>query len=69
MPEISRFFGIIIYLNIKDHNPPHIHADYSGKEAVFEIGTGNMIQGKLPVKIAKMVQRWIEIHKVHRLRR
>jgi len=62
MPEICRFFGIIIYLNTNDHNPPHIHADYSGKEGVFEILTGNMIQGKLPIKITNMVQKWIDIH-------
>ena len=28
MPEISRFYGIIIYMWWKDHNPPHIHVSY-----------------------------------------
>lgn len=62
MPEISRFYGIIIYLISKDHNPPHIHADYSGEEGVFEIVSGEMVQGKLPVKVIKMVKKWIDIH-------
>lgn len=28
MPQLSRFYGIIIYLYFEDHNPPHIHAKY-----------------------------------------
>ncbi|MCL0061309.1 DUF4160 domain-containing protein [Thermodesulfovibrionales bacterium] len=27
MPEISRFFGIIIRMFYDEHNPPHFHAD------------------------------------------
>ena len=26
MPEISKFYGIIIYMYIDDHNPPHLLA-------------------------------------------
>jgi hypothetical protein len=33
MPEISRFFGIVIRMYFDDHNPPHIHAIYAGNEA------------------------------------
>lgn len=32
MPEISRFFGIVIRMYYDDHNPPHFHAIYSGRE-------------------------------------
>ena len=28
MPEISRFFGIVIKMFFDDHNPPHFHAEY-----------------------------------------
>ena len=35
MPEITEFNGIRIYMYFKDHNPPHIHAEYAGKEAMF----------------------------------
>lgn len=34
MPEISRFFGIIIRMFFDDHNPPHFHAEYAGKKSV-----------------------------------
>ena len=38
MPEISRFYGIIIQIHFnREHNPPHFHALYSGKEGIFEI--------------------------------
>jgi Domain of unknown function (DUF4160) len=62
MPEISRFYGIIIYLNYGDHNPPHIHVDYSGHEAVFEIPSGRLLDGKLPARARKLVTHWISLH-------
>lgn len=37
MPEISRFFGIVVYLNWRDHNPPHVHALYGGHEALVSL--------------------------------
>lgn len=43
MPEISRFFGIIIRMFYDEHNPPHFHAEYSGKKAVFDFD-GNVIK-------------------------
>jgi len=39
MPEISRFFGIIIRMFFDEHNPPHIHAEHSGNKAVFWLET------------------------------
>ena len=36
MPEISRFFGIVIYMYVDDHNPPHFHAEYNGNKAIIE---------------------------------
>jgi hypothetical protein len=37
MPELSRFFGIIIAMKYNDHAPPHFHANYGSDEAVFHI--------------------------------
>lgn len=37
MPEISKFFGIFIYMYIGDHNPPHFHVWYEGDEATIDI--------------------------------
>lgn len=39
MPEISRFFGIIIKMYFGDHLPPHSHAEYGEYKAVIDIHT------------------------------
>lgn len=62
MPEISRFFGIIIRMFFDDHNPPHVHAEYQGRKAVFDF-TGNIMRGDLGSRTAtKLVREWIDIH-------
>ena len=37
MPEISRFFGIVIKMFFDDHNPPHFHAEYGDSAALIDI--------------------------------
>ena len=62
MPEISRFFGIIIRMYFDDHNPPHIHAEYSGKKAVIDFN-GNVMKGGLGSRTAtKLVREWIDLY-------
>ena len=62
MPEISRFFGIIIRMFYDEHNPPHLHAEYQGNSAVFDF-KGNMLKGDLLSKTAvKLVREWIDLH-------
>ncbi len=62
MPEICRFFGIIIRMFYDEHNPPHLHAEYQGKKAVFDF-CGNMLKGNLNSRTAvKLVREWIDIH-------
>ena len=63
MPTISIFFGLIIRMYYKDHQPPHIHVQYQNKNAVFDIITGNMTEGNLPTTQLRYVQAWIEIHR------
>jgi hypothetical protein len=62
MPEISRFFGIIIYMYHKDHSPQHIHAKFGEFEAMFSIITGDLLNGNLPKSQTRLVQAWIELH-------
>jgi hypothetical protein len=62
MPIISRFFGIVIRLFYDEHNPPHLHAEYQGKKAVFDF-QGNIIKGRLFSKTAiKLIREWIDLH-------
>lgn len=37
MPEISRFFGVVVYMYYDDHAPPHFHAEYAGDKVLFEL--------------------------------
>ncbi|WP_044412030.1 DUF4160 domain-containing protein [Thiomicrospira microaerophila] len=60
MPIISRFFGIIIRMFFDDHNPPHVHVEYSGQHAIFDF-KGNILKGDLNSKTAtKLVREWID---------
>ena len=62
MPEISRFFGIIIRMFYDEHNPPHFHAEYQGAKAVFDFD-GNLLRGDLGSKTArKLVREWADVH-------
>jgi hypothetical protein len=63
MPEISRFFGLIIYMFFNDHNPPHFKVVYAEFEANVLIENGNLLNGDLPISKLKLVQAWAEIHK------
>jgi hypothetical protein len=62
MPEISRFFGIIIKMYYDEHNPPHFHAEYAEFKATFSIETGQMIQGNFPQNKSALVTAWTIIH-------
>jgi hypothetical protein len=58
MPIISMFFGIAIKVFYREHNPPHFHAYYHGHEAIFNIRTGELIEGKFPLKACKIIKEW-----------
>ena len=62
MPELSRFYGIVIKLYFDDHPPSHFHAQYGGKEAVVSIETLGVIEGKLPPRAMGLVTEWALLH-------
>lgn len=65
MPEISRFYGIIIkmYFLASEHNPPHIHAIYNKNIAVIDIQNLEVIEGEIPKRALRLVKEWVFIHK------
>jgi hypothetical protein len=63
MPEISRFFGIIIRMYFGDHNPPHFHAVYQDTTAEYDINTLSVINGELPARAHAMVLEWASLHR------
>ena len=62
MPEVSRFFGIVIRMYFDDHNPPHFHAIYAGDEVQFGIDPIVVLEGKLPNRATSMVIEWAALH-------
>ena len=66
MPILSMFYGIVVrmyFFDDKQHHVPHIHAEYSGDQAVFAIATGEVLAGALPSGKTRLVEAWIEIHR------
>ena len=62
MPEICRFYGIVIKMYFADHAPPHFHAEYAGFEARFGISTLALISGRLPPRAMGLVAEWASLH-------
>ena len=63
MPEIARFYGIVIKLFFGDHPQPHFHAVYGEYIGLFNIDTLEMIEGDLPNRAKKLVSEWANINK------
>ncbi|HMQ77583.1 MAG TPA: DUF4160 domain-containing protein [Flavobacteriales bacterium] len=63
MPELCRFYGIIIRMYFMDHNPPHFHAEYQGQRAEFDIRTLELIAGGLPSRAHALVLEWAALHR------
>lgn len=54
MPTISRFYGIVVFINYRDHAPPHFHARYGAQEVTIEIQTGT-VTGKMSRRALNML--------------
>lgn len=64
MPEISRFYGIVIkmFFKPKEHEPSHIHALYNEYMGIYNLQTLQMIEGNLPTKAQELVLEWLVYH-------
>ncbi len=65
MPELSRFFGIIIRMYFEaggPHHVPHFHAYYQDDVAVFALDPVELIAGALPRRQRRFVEAWAELH-------
>ncbi len=64
MPELSRFYGIIIKMLYNDddkHHKPHVHVYYGEYEASVSLD-GEVLDGRLPMKQYRMVSGWMALH-------
>ncbi len=62
MPRISAFYGIIIWMYVRDHAPAHFHAEYPGQIAVFTIDPIEVYTGSLPTRAERLVREWGNMH-------
>ena len=63
MPEVSRFFGIVIRMYFRDHNPAYFHAEYGEDEALIDIETLSILRGSLPRRATALVLEWAALHR------
>lgn len=63
MPEISRFFGIIVTMHYNDHPPPHFHARYGPHKALVAIDSLAVVRGRLPPRVFGLVVEWALRHR------
>ena len=65
MPELSRFFGIIIrmYMEVAaPHHLSHFHAYYQDDVGIFSLDPVELIAGELPRRQRRLVEAWAELH-------
>ena len=64
MPELSRFYGLVIkmlYFDIVQHNKPHVHVYYGDFSATIGVD-GELLAGSLPAKQLKIVVGWLALN-------
>ncbi len=62
MPEISRFFGMVIAMYYNDHAPPHFHVRYGNQKAVVAIDPIELLAGHLSSRARALVLEWAALH-------
>jgi hypothetical protein len=64
MPELSRFFGIIVMMFYDDHAPPHFHVRYGSQKAIVAIESFALLDGRLSPRALGMVMEWAALHRL-----
>ena len=62
MPEICRFYGIVIQIYYGDHAPGHFHAIYGEYIAKIAIDSRQIIEGSMPPRALSLVREWAQLH-------
>ena len=65
MPELSRFYGIVVRMFTETgerHHRPHIHIYYQESVAVYAIDTIELLAGSLPGRQQRLAEAWIELY-------
>ena len=63
MPIISVFFGIVVRMHYKEHEPGHFHAEYQGQQAKFDFA-GELTVGRIRSATAiRLIREWALVHR------
>ena len=62
MPELSRFYGIVIRMHFRENGPPHFHAEYGDDQALIGIDGLPVLNGRLPRRALSLVREWAALH-------
>jgi len=62
VPEISRFYGIVIKMHRGDHPRPHFHAQYGDQRVSVTIADGT-VHGDFPVQKLRLIRKWLAMHR------
>ena len=65
MPELSRFFGVVIRMFAEvgaPHHDPHFHAYYQENVAIYRLAPIELLAGGLPRRQQRLVEAWAELH-------
>jgi len=63
MPEISRFYGVVVRMYYDEHAPPHFHVYYQDSTATVLIDTMAVLRGDLPRRALSLVSEWALAHR------
>ena len=58
MPTIAYSLGVAVRMFFNDHDPPHFHVRYQGYRARVLIASGEVVDGRLPPTVARLVKQW-----------
>jgi hypothetical protein len=62
VPVLSRFYGIVVYMNYRDHDPSHFHARYQDQEVLVELESG-IATGSFPKRALRFLLEWMDLHR------
>jgi hypothetical protein len=62
VPQVSSFYGIVVWMYRPDHAPPHFHAQYGDQWAQIGIAQRRVLNGSLPPRALRMVREWARLH-------
>ncbi len=63
VPTLSSFYGIMIRMYYREHEPAHFHADYQGQQGTFDF-MGNPIAGAFRSRTAlRLIREWSQLHR------